>query len=193
MLNDRSCTPAGRTDRRDAVGDGIGALGQAADRGRLGWDDLERGVGDEQDPVGPAHRLLRVDEPLTALSRLQDEVTGAHGMGTQVLDERLTRHDLQTTAVILRVFTEPQQGASYDDLLAVARRAEELGVRRVLPVRPLPEDGRRLRASGPDRRVDDARRPRPRHEPDPPRHAGHARRRSACPARSRSRSRRSTR
>src|SRR5215207_2594481 len=27
----------------------------------------------------------------------------------------------------LRVFTEPQQGASYDDLLAVARRAEQLG------------------------------------------------------------------
>ncbi|MGN6129867.1 MAG: LLM class F420-dependent oxidoreductase [Nocardioidaceae bacterium] len=27
----------------------------------------------------------------------------------------------------LRVFTEPQQGATYDDLLAVARRAEQLG------------------------------------------------------------------
>src|SRR3954454_4877818 len=27
----------------------------------------------------------------------------------------------------LRVFTEPQQGASYDDLLAVAQRAEALG------------------------------------------------------------------
>jgi F420-dependent oxidoreductase-like protein len=27
----------------------------------------------------------------------------------------------------LRIFTEPQQGASYDDLLAVARRAEDLG------------------------------------------------------------------
>ena len=27
----------------------------------------------------------------------------------------------------LRVFTEPQQGATYDDLLAVARRAELLG------------------------------------------------------------------
>ena len=30
-------------------------------------------------------------------------------------------------AVELRVFTEPQQGASYDDLLAVARTAEDLG------------------------------------------------------------------
>jgi len=29
--------------------------------------------------------------------------------------------------LILRVFTEPQQGASYDDLLAVAREAERLG------------------------------------------------------------------
>ena len=27
----------------------------------------------------------------------------------------------------LRVFTEPQQGATYDDLLAVARTAEDLG------------------------------------------------------------------
>lgn len=27
----------------------------------------------------------------------------------------------------LRIFTEPQQGAAYDDLLAVARRAEECG------------------------------------------------------------------
>ena len=27
----------------------------------------------------------------------------------------------------LRIFTEPQQGATYDDLLAVARRTEELG------------------------------------------------------------------
>ena len=27
----------------------------------------------------------------------------------------------------LRIFTEPQQGATYDDLLAVARRAEALG------------------------------------------------------------------
>ena len=27
----------------------------------------------------------------------------------------------------LRIFTEPQQGATYDDLLAVAQRAEQLG------------------------------------------------------------------
>ena len=27
----------------------------------------------------------------------------------------------------LRIMTEPQQGASYDDLLAVARRTEECG------------------------------------------------------------------
>jgi F420-dependent oxidoreductase-like protein len=47
-------------------------------------------------------------------------------MGTHVLDERITGHEQQTTEVTLRIFTEPQQGASYDDLLAVARRAEEL-------------------------------------------------------------------
>ena len=47
----------------------------------------------------------------------------------------------------LRVFTEPQQGATYDDLLAVARRAEQLGLRRLLPQRPLPQDGQRQRAA----------------------------------------------
>ena len=31
------------------------------------------------------------------------------------------------TAVELRIFVEPQQGASYDDQLAVARRAEDCG------------------------------------------------------------------
>ena len=29
--------------------------------------------------------------------------------------------------MLLRVFTEPQQGASYDDLLAVAQKTEECG------------------------------------------------------------------
>ena len=32
-----------------------------------------------------------------------------------------------TTSIDLRIFTEPQQGATYDDLLAVARKAEECG------------------------------------------------------------------
>jgi len=35
--------------------------------------------------------------------------------------------DLYNAAVQLRIFTEPQQGASYDDLLAVARATEECG------------------------------------------------------------------
>ncbi len=115
-----------RPDRRDAEGDGIRALREPSDRGRVERDRFERGLGNEQHTVGTADRLLRVDEPGAVLAGLQDEVTGSHGMGTQVLDERITRHDLQTTAVILRIFTEPQQGASYDDLLAVALRAEEL-------------------------------------------------------------------
>ncbi|WP_328323090.1 LLM class flavin-dependent oxidoreductase [Kribbella sp. NBC_00382] len=29
--------------------------------------------------------------------------------------------------MLLRIFTEPQQGATYDDLLAVARKTEECG------------------------------------------------------------------
>ena len=55
-----------------------------------------------------------------------------------------------------------------------AGRAARL--RRVLPQRPLPGDGRRARgrrAARADRRLDDARRPRPRHDDDPPRHARH--------------------
>src|SRR6266540_752887 len=36
---------------------------------------------------------------------------------------RVAVHDISQ----LRIFTEPQQGATYDDLLAVAQRAEELG------------------------------------------------------------------
>jgi F420-dependent oxidoreductase-like protein len=38
-----------------------------------------------------------------------------------------TAAPLASAAVQLRIFTEPQQGATYDDLLAVARRAEETG------------------------------------------------------------------
>jgi F420-dependent oxidoreductase-like protein len=117
---------AGGTDRSDAERNRVGSLREPADRRRFGRDDLERRVGDEHHAVGPAHRLLRVDEPRAVLPGLEDEVASADGMGTQMLDERIIRHDLQTTAVILRVFTEPQQGASYDDLLAVALRAEEL-------------------------------------------------------------------
>ncbi len=43
--------------------------------------------------------------------------------------------------VRLRIFTEPQQGASYDQLLAVALPRRGARLRRLLPVRPLPEDG----------------------------------------------------
>jgi len=36
--------------------------------------------------------------------------------------------DVTTTALApYRIFTEPQQGATYDDLLAVAMRSESLG------------------------------------------------------------------
>ena len=49
----------------------------------------------------------------------------------------------------LRIFTEPQQGASYATLRAVALAAEEARLRRLLPLRPLPEDGTGVRAAGP--------------------------------------------
>ena len=71
----------------------------------------------------------------------------------------------------LRIFTEPQQGASYDQLLAVARTAEDVRLRRVLPVGPLPGDGRRGRPARPDRRLDHVGRPGARDVQDPARHA----------------------
>src|SRR5207248_2654562 len=40
---------------------------------------------------------------------------------------RSTTRNVTSAAMQLRIFTEPQQGASYDDLLAVARATEELG------------------------------------------------------------------
>ena len=49
----------------------------------------------------------------------------------------------------LRIFTEPQQGATYDDLLAVARGRRGARLRRVLPLRPLPRDGRPTACPGP--------------------------------------------
>ena len=51
----------------------------------------------------------------------------AHARGRRRRDcSRLTRRCRGMT-VDLRIFTEPQQGATYDDLLAVARAAEALG------------------------------------------------------------------
>ena len=85
------------------------------------------------------------------------------------------------TAVDLRIFTEPQQGASYDQLLRLARATEDARLRRVLPQRPLPGDGRG-RAARPDRRLDHAGRTGPGDLPDPARDAGDRGRRSGCPA-----------
>ncbi len=65
----------------------------------------------------------------------------------------------------LRIFIEPQQGASYDDLLAVARAAERARVRRLLPVRPLPAHGSGAGSPRSDRRLDHPRRPGPRTRP----------------------------
>ena len=76
----------------------------------------------------------------------------------------------------LRVFVEPQQGATYLQQLTVAQTAERARLRRLLPVRPLPEDGRHDRPAGPHRRVGHPRRHRPRdphHPPRHPRHLGH--------------------
>ena len=93
--------------------------------------------------------------------------------------------------VALRIFTEPQQGATYDDLLAVARAAEDLGFGgffRSDHYLHMGGDG----GPGPDRRLDDPRRPGPRDARHPARHAGDLGD-LPPPGRSRSRSPRSTR
>ena len=153
MLKERSSRPLVAATAAMPKRNWIRALGQPTDRRRFGRDDLERRLSDQEDAVGPAHGLLGVDEPGAVLPRLQNEVTGTHGMGTQVLDERITCHEQQTTEVTLRIFTEPQHGATYDDLLAVARAAEERASTRS----SAPTTSSRWAASRParpDRRVD---------------------------------------
>ena len=61
----------------------------------------------------------------------------------------------------LRIFTEPQQGATYDDLLAVALDAEELGFGAFFRSDHYLGDGHR-RAARPERRLGDAGRAGPR-------------------------------
>ena len=71
----------------------------------------------------------------------------------------------------LRIFTEPQQGATYDDLLAVARATEQLGFDgffRSDHYLHMAGDG----TARADRRLDHPRRAGPRHQPHPARHPG---------------------
>ena len=93
----------------------------------------------------------------------------------------------RTGVMRFRIFTEPQEGATYDDQLAVAPARRGAGLRRLLPLRPLHQVLQPGRPARPHRRVDHARRSRPRHD-----HASGSapwchRSRSATPARSRSR------
>ncbi len=88
----------------------------------------------------------------------------------------------------LRIFTEPQEGATYDDLARGRAGGRAAGVRRVLPIRPLsvhqwgrPRAGfhRRLahpRRAGPRDRDDPAGHPRAPPPPSASRAAGHQRR-----------------
>ena len=74
----------------------------------------------------------------------------------------------------LRIFTEPQQGATYDDLLAVAQRAEQLGFGAFFRSDHYLAMGDALagrRTTRPDRCVDHAGRAGPRHLDHPPRNA----------------------
>ena len=55
----------------------------------------------------------------------------------------------------LRIFTEPQQGATYDDLLAVAKATEDLGFDAFFRSDHYLSMGVRRRSAGSHRRVDD--------------------------------------
>ena len=54
----------------------------------------------------------------------------------------------------LRTFSEPHQGATYDDLAHAALQAERLGFGAFFLLRPLLEGGYGLGVSGTDRRLD---------------------------------------
>ena len=73
----------------------------------------------------------------------------------------------------LRIFVEPQQGASYETQLAVAQTAEELGFDAFFRSDHYLKMGAGLRRAGPDRRLGHPRRHRPRDLHHPPRHARH--------------------
>ena len=159
----------------------------------LGRDDLERGVGHEQDAVGPARRLLGVEEPRAALTGLEREVTPLHGCA-RARDGGARRGPSSATVPGPRRggLAGPDPRRRYGARRAAphlhrapagrhlrrppgrrpGRRAPRL--RRLLPLRPLPGDGRaRDGLPGPDRRLDHAGRAGPRHVHDPPRHARH--------------------
>ena len=75
----------------------------------------------------------------------------------------------------LRIFTEPQQGASYDQLLAVAKATEDGGFDAFFRSDHYLHMGDVSGLPGPDGRLGDARRPGSRDVADPPRHAGEPR------------------
>ena len=62
----------------DAERDRVGAHREAADGGRVGRDDGVHGLGDGDDAVGSARRLLGVEEPRARGAALQGELATAH-------------------------------------------------------------------------------------------------------------------
>ena len=78
----------GRRHRGDAVRNRIRTDGDAADGSRVTRDVLERDVGHEDDPVGVARRLLRIEEVRRLLARLQREVAVLDRMLEEVGDQQ---------------------------------------------------------------------------------------------------------
>ena len=73
--------------RRHPEGHGVGAHREAADGGDVVGEHGQGGVGHEEHAVGPAGRLLGVDEPGALGPGLQHEVAPADAVLEQVLDE----------------------------------------------------------------------------------------------------------
>src|SRR5581483_4179296 len=63
--------------------------GQPSDGGRLRGKDRQHGICHQHHALGPAHRLLRVDEPIALAARLEGEVPPAHRVRKQVVPQDL--------------------------------------------------------------------------------------------------------
>ena len=146
-------------------------LGHGMDRWPAVVDEPERPAIAPAHVVGPPGRELLdhvVDRPSTPRKRIHRAQCGP-GRGARRSAPTLGRMQLSD----LRIFTEPQQGATYDDLLAVAVRAEYLGFGAFFRSDHYLAMGERIGSARTDRRMDHARRPRPGHLDDPPRHPRH--------------------
>ena len=167
-------------DRRGRAARRPGGRAQPAPRPRSARSSTSRSP-------GPARsgRTAHLEEVARCSAELHELLLTWTAYGA----ERPTR----TVPMRVCLFTEPHRGATYDDQLRLARRAEDVRLRGLPARRPLPVDGRRPGPARPDRRLDHPGRAGPRDLPASGSARWSPRRRSGCPARWRSWWPRSTR